>query len=241
MDELGGKHCCAFLRQVQQLAHLLWYIKDNSIYVRDGFLLVYKNKLNDGFTYKASLSEVFSYSNCEWADSEFSQSELMEAIKRFTPVPLGDYSEDEFGGKFPNSDYFFKTKGSDRTTRAMYFTLAARRNSILPMKILSYCTALECLFTIGTSEITHKIAECVAFMLGNSKESKKELYKLVKEAYNYRSAVVHGQHLKGSDEKLVPLSVDLDEILRQLFVNDYDIFSKNDEEIENYFMELLFS
>jgi hypothetical protein len=125
-------------------------------------------------------------------------------------------------------------------TGFIYFVVGARRSSIFPMKIVNYCTALECLFTIGTQEINHKIAERVAVMLGTSSKDKKELYNVVKKAYSIRSKIVHGQYLKGSDDELASISKELDNILRQLIVGNHEVFSKDDKEAEDFFQDLIF-
>lgn len=239
MDEIGVKYTFLFLRQIQKFVHQLWEIKDNNIYVRDGFLLTYSELYEDGCTYKASLSEVFSRSTCEREVSIISDSEISAAIKDFIIPTMKDLSEE--GGKHPTSDHFFKSKGSTRMERAYYFTIVARSNGILPMKIVSYTNALECLFTIGTSEINHKMAERVAIMLGTTEESKKKYYKLIKNAYKYRSSLVHGQHIKGNNDDLVKISTGLDNVVRQLLISNHEVFTKNDSEMEDYFINLLFN
>lgn len=50
MDKIGGKYTFFFLRQAQLLTHYLWRVKDNNVYVRDGFLLAYEQNFEDGFT-----------------------------------------------------------------------------------------------------------------------------------------------------------------------------------------------
>lgn len=240
MDKIGTKYTFFFLRQAQLFIHYLWQIKDNNVYVRDGFLIAYKNHIEDGFTYKASLSEVFSYSTLERKASIFTDEEISSAKKIFVPYTMDNFDEETFGGKYPNSDIFLKTKGSTRMDRAIYFVIGARTSSVFPMKIVHYCTALECLFTIGNQEISHKIAERVAVMLGTSSKDKKELYNVVKTAYSIRSKIVHGQYLKSSDDELASISKELDNILRQLIVRNHEVFSKDDKEAEHFFQDLIF-
>ncbi|MFB3168465.1 HEPN domain-containing protein [Neobacillus sp. 179-C4.2 HS] len=241
MDQIGNKYTFFFLRQAQAFAYQLWDTKDNSIYVRDGFLLAYTNRFEDGFTYKASLSEIFVKSTCERGEIVFSDSEISNTVRNFVPATFEDYSEESFGGKLPNSKHLFKAHGSTRMTRAAYFTASARKSHILPLKIVSYCNALECLFTIGTSEVNHKIAERVALMLGNSKESKQDYFKLIKNAYKHRSNLVHGQYLTGNEEALIGISQGLDNILRELLVAEHEVFSMSDNDMEAFFLDLLFA
>ncbi|MCK2000840.1 HEPN domain-containing protein [[Brevibacterium] frigoritolerans] len=241
MDEIGTDYTFFLLRKAQSFIEHLWQIKDNNIYVRDGFLLTYNKQFEDGCTYKASLSEIYSYATCEEKESNFSNKEISSAILAFSPYALDGYKEKTFGGKNPNSDHFYKNKGSQRMVRAEYFTLGARGSAIVPMKIVSYCNALECLFTTGKTEVNHKIAERVAIMLGTSKESKLHLFDLVKKAYTYRSSLVHGQYLKGTEENLLTISKELDDILRKLLVGKHEIFSKSDAEMNDFFDQLLFN
>ncbi|OJE28342.1 hypothetical protein A9490_27880 [Bacillus thuringiensis] len=241
MDEIGVKYTYYYLRLAQKFIYNLWEFKDNNIYVRDGFLLAYYDKFEDGFTYKASLSEIYYYSTCEHSESSFSKSEIQSVAREFSTFAIDEYEDRHFGGKYPDADHLFKSKGSNRVDRARYFTLMARTSCILPMKIVAYCNALECLFTIGTSEVNHKIAERVALILGTSSESKKEYFKLIKKAYNYRSLLVHGQHLKGEEGSLIEISQKLDDILRQLLVEKHDVFFKGDKEMEEFFTDLLFN
>ncbi|CDO04319.1 hypothetical protein BN988_02873 [Oceanobacillus picturae] len=217
LDRKAGRHTFFLLRQVQNFIHNLWEIKDNNVYVRDGFLIAYSTQFENGSaTYKASLSEIFSFASGEQRESLFSDKEIQQAAYNFQPHTIEDYDEDSFGGKIPSSDHFFKTHGTNRMVRAFYFTIGARRSAILPMKIVHYCNALECLFTIGTSEVSHKIAERVAIILGTSQASKKNIFSLIKKAYGFRSKLVHGQYLKVTEESLVYISEGLDNILREL-------------------------
>lgn len=240
MDQHGVRFTFYYLREVQRLLHHLWEIKDNNVYVRDGFLITYTSNFEDGRTYKASLSEIYSLANRENKETVCSDDDLGAAISRFTPVSIEVYGETSYGGKNPNSNHLYKGN-SERIGRAIYYTGWARKSSILPMKILAYCTAIECLFTTTTAELSHRASERVAVLLGTSEESMKKLYNLVKEVYNVRSKIVHGQYLTGSEERLIELSVGIDEVLRQLIVAEHEIFAKNDKDIDEFFINLLFN
>lgn len=241
VDRIGNQQTFIFLRQAQNFASELWMVKDNNIYVRDGFLLAYNNNFEDGCTFKASLSAIPNYATGSFEYSTFTDEEVISAIHSLIPYTNEDFDEESFGGKYPSSSHFFKNSGSERIDKATYFTMAARNNITLPMKIVSYCTALECLFTSGKMEMSHKIAERVAIMLGNTGEEKKNLFKLVKKAYNHRSTIIHGSSLRGNEEALIDLSKGLDDILRDLIVAEHDVFSMNDGELEEYFVDLLFA
>ena len=64
----------------------------------------------------------------------------------------------------------------------------------LENKLIYSIFALECLLSNATnfSSISAAIAEKCAYLIGNSKEKKFEIFNLAKELYNLRSALVHG-------------------------------------------------
>lgn len=223
-----------FLREVQAFVDDLWLIKDNSIYVRDGFLTLYDDDVEKGVTYKASLSTVNSTSQSEVKSTTFTNTELELTIKEFQQSPFSSIDGFNQGGKLPEPGYF--KKDSTRESRADYFIRGARSGSNLASKIVSYCTALECLFTTGNSEVNHKIAERVAVLLSKNPESRKELFSIVKKAYDIRSRIIHGSYIKEKDEMLIRLSEQLDSILRQILNSRSEVFSLSDSDMDDYFI-----
>ena len=104
----------------------------------------------------------------------------------------------------------------------------------------------ECLFTTDTSEITHKMAERVAYYSSSEREDRVDIFKLIKEAYSVRSRFFHG---KESDEKTTLLKLNemlkrLDSltrhILTKVILEDSETFLKKDHELEVYFLPLCF-
>jgi len=241
MDEIGMFYTFFLLREFESLLEKMWKVKDHNVYLRDGFILTSDDDFKTAWTYKASLSTIYTSSDGSKGCTVFSDEEIKIAKNDFTLGSFDDYDEEDEGGKNVSSDIFFKNKGSSRMLRARYFTLVARGSATIPQKIVHYCNALECLFTIGKAEVNHKIAERVSFMLGTDKESKRELFEFIKKAYDHRSYIVHGQSLKGSEERLIEVSVRLDNILRCLISNDDEVFAKNDNEMESYFKDLIFT
>lgn len=59
------------------------------------------------------------------------------------------------GMKYPDFSHFYKNSNAQRMKKAQYFLAGARMNAAIPMKIVSYCTALECLFSTAKTEINH--------------------------------------------------------------------------------------
>lgn len=240
VEQKGNMITFHLLRESQQFVNNLWEIKDCGIYVRDGFLALYEKDIDEGWTYKASLSAIFTDSSGSKCKSEFSREEVDLAVSKFTAFNFEEIEEETFGGKYVKADHLFKNEEYNRMHRATYFTLVARSNSTLPMKLVSYCTALECLFTTGKTEVNHRIAERVAIMLGGSRDEKKNLFNLIKKAYDHRSSIIHGSYIKGNEKNLIDISNSLDKILRKLLIDNHEVFLKKDDEIDKYFLDLLF-
>lgn len=157
----------------------------------------------------------------------------------FNDISLKELFKDTFNYKLPTYDFFYKYSKSERLDRAWYFILNARIFGTLPMKIVSYCTALECCFTTGRTELTHQIAEKVAMLTEGNKEQKIKTFNLVKKAYGIRSTIVHGSFLKGSNEDLEDVSEELDNLLRMIVNEHSSLLKLKDNELDNYFLNKL--
>lgn len=228
----------AALRIIQNFIFDLWKVKDNNIYVYDGFLILYESEFNDGWTFKASTPGITCKSDLSETGTRFLCKEINQLIQNLEVDFLELFNDPKDYRKVTHTN-FFKSSKLNRKERAMYFIMAARRNHTLPMKIVSYCTGLECLFTTSQTELSHRISERVASLVEGDKDQKIETYNTVKTAYNVRSTVVHGAVLKGTHDDLVKLSIRLDDLLRSFMTKEYDVFTKSNEEINAFFLKQL--
>ncbi|MGG1400170.1 hypothetical protein ABE288_20460 [Bacillus salipaludis] len=233
------------LRNAQYFVDCLWLVKDNSIYVRDAFLDVYpEGSPEQGDIQFSSVSTINSNTSGHIVETTFSIEELEKAISYFKPAE--GFEGVEEGGKHPFKNPLTKEMG--RLGRATYFINAARSVSQLPLKILNYCTVLECLFTSDSSEVTHKVAERLAYLLGRNAEERKQYYQLARDAYKIRSKAVHGQPIKTNLEEMQRTTKKLDDALRTIFINyyenpeKYEVFKiKKNEDFEDWFNNLIFA
>lgn len=239
INQIGVQFTFALLRIIQNFAFELWKLKDNNLYVRDGFLYVYDKVISDGCTYKASVSAIPTLSDLTIKKSVLKSTEIKQVIENFEIKKVEDFYSEKESFKEPTNFHFFKKHKLSRIERSSYFIQTARNNGTFPMKILSYCTALECLFTSSRTELVHKIAERVAILLESESKDKLEVYNLIKRAYDIRSTIVHGSTLKGNNEDLTDVSVKIDEVVRKLINGNFEVFSKNDNEINQFFIENL--
>jgi hypothetical protein len=105
----------------------------------------------------------------------------------------------------------------DLGSRFAAFLSYTRRTPDPAMRIALTCSALESIFSTGSSELTHRVSERVAFMLGDNPSSRKSIYNLVKKLYSIRSAFLHGDSIKKADvPNLIVLTKQADHILRKV-------------------------
>lgn len=228
-----------FLRELQAFLTCLWEVEDHSSYVRDGFMYLHNpNNPKDGGLYRASVSAIPSTAEGFHVDSVFSREHILEAkniFEDFTDYSLEHLTE---GGKYPQSNPL--DKDLSRVNRARALTSSARNESILPLKIFNYCTALECLFTTDNTEVSHKNAERVATLMGTDIENKMEIYSTVKKAYGVRSKLTHGQPVNANIDDLRILASKLDNILREILKTNLDFLNLKNLGLENYYLKQVF-
>lgn len=257
MNEIGMGLAFKLLREVEYFIHHLWAIKDNGVYVRDGFLVSYKSNINDmAHVYKASLGAINSNSDGSLEKyTSFSNEELKSAQNLMNKEIFYFPSEDDrqtdsekrellkkLFHKYPTEGTFDKKRGSTRYLRALSFIIQSRSTSVLPLKIVSYVNALECLFTTSKSELNYRLSLRVSYLLEDNVEERVNIFKTVKDAYNLRSTVVHGEHINKNNDFLEDISNRLDQILRIVLIEYKQVFEyKNDQQLDQWFDNLIFT
>lgn len=103
-----------------------------------------------------------------------------------------------------------------RVQLAFNFLALVQNARDLGLRLAYYCSCFETLFSTDASEMTHKIAERAAYVLGSNGEDRLRIYDVVRKAYTVRSQVIHGDTIS---KKLLPdlrqLCVNMDSMLRQ--------------------------
>lgn len=124
------------------------------------------------------------------------------------------------------------------------FLHIARNHSYLLYRLAFYVPVLECLFGSSTGEITHQVAERIAFYVGQTPQERYELYIDVKDAYSIRSRFIHGDVFDDKSLKRVnELSTKIDELTRKILLKvvleDSEIFLE-DTKRKDYLKKLVF-
>lgn len=239
VDTFGTMMAFGFLRQIQSLTNDLWFIRDNSVYVRDGFLFVYDKDFEDGVSYKASLSTINTKAIGIIEETCFSTEEIVSVAENMPMISLDEISS---GANFRTATQFqyFKNAKMGRKAIAEVYVFHARASASLPMKVLMYITSMEALVSTSTFELSHQVAERAAVLLGEDSTARNAIYIEIKKGYGYRSKTAHGEALQGTEQDVVILLERLDEYVRRLLMLDtpYDLELKD---INNYFLEKLFA
>ena len=233
----------------------LWLIRDNSINIGIGFVSSVDTNGEPVFSsnYKAGLNLL-----CDGSRSRvgYSIDDLSEALRLYTA--LERVTNEVYLGTFPQTvplksqvqpmGRLISAKDVKTLTRLIFFLSAARSHSDLAAKIAMYVTCLELLFTNDAAELSHKLAERVAFFLAGSKEEKLNTFRLVKSLYSIRSKLVHGADLsKGRIETAADSAAAADGLMRRILLRILEnerlveVFESKAGVRESYFEELLFS
>lgn len=244
LNRFGTQYCFVILRQLQLNMRRLWLIKDNAVYIRDGFLYTYEDDLSDGFTFKGSLSAINTFADgsikpivfTDELKNEFISNELCFTEEKENLIKneaTQDYR------KVCQHQHLKSSKLTRKDLANMYIA-KARAEGVVAMKVLLYCSALEALVSTSTTELSHRVAERIATLLGNDKEERCEIYNNVKTGYDVRSKVAHGDLVKKDREQIERISTIIDEYLRKLIIRDKPYCLEN-KEMDRFFLEKLMS
>lgn len=239
IDQFGTAFCFAMLRQIQLFVSKLWMLKDNSVYVRDGFLYSYNKSIEDGCTFKASVSLINSFADGNISNITFTKENLVSVAKDMEIIPLEDVLKNRQDFKLATQIQHYKKSGLSRKELAEMYVSLARKESVIPLKILMYSSAMEALVANTTTELSHRVAERVAILIGTTPEERRSIYNNVKTGYDTRSKVAHGDFIRKDEAVIQETSILLDSYLRQLLTLDEPYGLKSDEMDQFYLRKLM--
>jgi len=240
---------------IHMLFHCLWLIKDNSLNTERGFVES-RDSMGTEVASSNSRASVYTCSDGRRRKVKYSQEEFAEAIDLYRTFDR--LTNKAYGGNFPPTLSLkdqVKPTGTvvasiavRPLTRVWYFLSAARDCADLSIKAAHYATCLEILFSTDSTEISHKLAERVALLLGDSPEERRNLFYFVKSLYSVRSSVVHGDTVSRERLKdMISLSQRADQLLRRVLRKIMGnselctLFESSKENRERYFIDLVLS
>jgi hypothetical protein len=214
----------SLLRTVQQYLMALWLLRDHCIMCDDGVLLCSEDNVGlHGI--KHSLGQYFWNAVVKHVRTTFASAELLEACRLATLT-------NALFSSGPVEVYPTAPKGMNRLQRALYYIENARMCSDVGLRVASYMSCFEVLFSTDSAEISHKLAERVAVFVSQEPAERLKVYGQVKLAYSIRSKIVHGDELSNKQSgELLDLSRLCDDLLRKIIL--YILSSK---EVANTFL-----
>lgn len=203
----------SFLHELNKLMLALWIVKANAVSFENAFL---SWPLSGGMvvTSKNYWDGAYSNASGEQTGTKFSRTELRAARKIHERLWRPSSPAEHVAGEPTKPDL-------PRLSRALYFLQAARHAAALSMKVAFYCSAFESLLSTDSSELSHKLAERVAWIIAQNAETRLEVFRRLKAAYSIRSHAIHGSQIsqKKQAQELRAASEDCDANLRSLFAS----------------------
>jgi len=233
-----GNTASAFAAYESQLATdvdfflaTLWLVKDHCSSI--DFMLVARGADEVAFLRPHGSSRFCADGNIK--QTQFSRDELKAARSLF-------WRFTEQGRQYNSGVTALRNKASNSLSRAFSHRYAANQTKDVAFKVASYCSALEALFLTDKGELTHQLAERVAFFLGSNPTERRSLFTQVKDAYSLRSSSVHGSGLKPTEEKIAGTAVECDKLLRRVLLKIVEDESLNnifgdDKELTEFFLD----
>lgn len=238
-----------FLVNIQTFISLLWFVKDNSVSMEEGYVYLKENGKDISVSVN---SRTVSFTNARGERDEvtFKEDEIDRVITIYNSLnKLYNKTDELADGKsiiFSNLEF-----SVNRIERFLYLLQATRNESYIPMRIALYTTMLEALISTSRGSLAHSVAERTAWLIGNSNDERKEIFRFIKKMYSIRSSVLHGDKLNKSfknksykDFKDYSQKYDgyirkiINKILRDKNLND--LYNKNNrDEINKYYTNLI--
>lgn len=135
--------------------------------------------------------------------------------------------------------------GEGRIQSSILFFKVATETFRNETRLVNFSIALESIFSTDNIELSYRISLRVSFFLGNNSVERKKIFEEVREIYNLRSRIVHGNVLKKKEKNKIPKTLEnLETYLRASIIKILkepkliSIF-KDDTEINNYFDDLI--
>lgn len=230
-----------YMKLIQHFINSLWLIKDNSVNTELGYLCLFDEGVEITSNSRVTF---FSKTDGDREDSHFNREELTKALNASREL----YDVEVNRTMTATESQMRVSSNSFRVERFFYFLQSARSEAHLPSRIALYCTMIESIFSTSRSEMTHKISERIAVLLGTDGEDRMRIYNIIKDAYSIRSSAVHGDLVSSrlkTYQKQKEICMRLDELLRNLswlIIQDktfQEVLTMKSDELEEYFIKMI--
>lgn len=214
----------------------LWMYRDSSVNCDTGFAI----GLDSDGMHSNTLNFHYSFANGDKGVTTISQHDLERVC---------DISDKYFRGLKEQDDLprtvLQKTTG--RINISTYHLQMARSARDLAIKIATYCSFFESLFSTNTTELSHQLSERIAFSMTNDPHERLEIFTKTKKAYGVRSKTVHGDIIQPRElVGLIETAGHCDVIARKIYTKvithpeTYKLFESTNEKIDDHMRNLIF-
>ncbi|MGH8386829.1 MAG: hypothetical protein ACRESJ_15265 [Pseudomonas sp.] len=214
----------------------LWMNRDSSANCDTGFAI----GLDSDAMHSNTLKFHYSLANGEKSVTALGQNDLERVC---------DISDKHFRGlkeqDNPSRTVLQKTTG--RINISTYHLQMARSASDLAIKIATYCSFFESLFSTNTTELSHQLSERIAFSLTDDPHERLEIFIKTKKAYGVRSKTVHGDIIQPREILgLIETAGHCDVIARKIYTKvitcpeTCKLFESTNEKIDDHMRNLIF-
>lgn len=136
-------------------------------------------------------------------------------------------------------------KNKNRIIRAVEFVSIGYQTFFIPSRMVNQVTFLETLFTTSRSEITFQLASRISWYLSGiaNPTERENNFDLIKDIYNARSRIVHGEHTNDPKRNLNKWLNEAEHLNTAVFNailqnNHIDAFSMSEKRREKEFKKL---
>ncbi|HKQ97643.1 MAG TPA: hypothetical protein VJV75_07205 [Candidatus Polarisedimenticolia bacterium] len=217
----------------------LWLVKDNSVNFELGFL-EYPHGHPAAALSSNTIAAYFTNAQGETRVTTFNADEIRRARDYYSKL----FSADHDAFTVVRIERTLP-RHYNRLHRLTYYIHSARAASDVGMKISQYMTCYETLFLTDPSELSHKLAERVAYFVGTDGPERRSIYDDLKLAYSIRSKTVHGDRLSDRQaNEASRLSTRCDSLLRTTLLKIVGSerltgnFIGNSDALEDYMLKL---
>ncbi|MGC4396066.1 hypothetical protein [Hydrogenophaga sp. T2] len=228
-----------FLREVQAFLTATWLLRDNSANCE----LAFAFGMNGQHTHSHSNSLALHY--CHHSGKKFP---LHISIDELHSICQNHKCSFQGIREAVRPQHTAHQAQLSRLDRGMLFLQQARSSDDLGQKISNYCSLFESILSTSAAELSHQLAERIAFFTEDAATERLHLFREIKRAYSIRSKIVHGDTLSTSTiNKLIDSASICDTTARRLIARIIStphlerlLSSGKNAEIEDFALELLF-
>lgn len=221
-----------FVVQIIYFLSMTWYLKANAFQLGRVWLFNEKNKTLKKTFYAIKSSPLSTYKGKSIFLSNQDVDSCLDMLHKFL--------EFNFETRFDlndNSTDYSKLSILQRAAQLIEYSKFAEGAY---QKIGLLCSAMECLFTTDAAEVSHKVAERLAFFIAENSEERVGIFSKIKKAYSLRSSFFHGNKLRNiTDEEYYEFENIIRKVMKKIFFVSPEPFLEKPEKINEYFINLV--